>query len=184
MSFPFDSERGLVVVRTELWGSAGSIVLRLALDTGATGTLVNMGMLVAIGYPKTRSASFLNFLQSARFYDQHDMTCIQDRRTIQMTDVMQPQFRRTAGPGARSGPHTNNHGKRSRVCASRYARQNDSLGTRAHGLSSSGAHLATERRYRWAVGSGFFSRADCDPRFPYRSSDLGLTGPRRLTRAE
>ena len=50
MSFPFDSQQGLIVIRTELWGPAGSIVLRLALDTGATGTVVNIGMLVTIGY--------------------------------------------------------------------------------------------------------------------------------------
>lgn len=50
MSFPFDSQQGLIIIRTELWGPAGSIVLRLALDTGATGTVVNIGMLVAIGY--------------------------------------------------------------------------------------------------------------------------------------
>jgi hypothetical protein len=50
MSFPFDPAQGLVVVRAELWGPAGSAVLRLALDTGATGTLVNVGLLVAVGY--------------------------------------------------------------------------------------------------------------------------------------
>ena len=50
MSFPFDSQQGLVIIRSELWGPAGSIVLRLALDTGATGTVVNIGMLVTIGY--------------------------------------------------------------------------------------------------------------------------------------
>ena len=31
-------------------GRVGSAVLRLALDTGATGSVVNVGMLVAIGY--------------------------------------------------------------------------------------------------------------------------------------
>jgi predicted aspartyl protease len=50
MSFPFDAQQGLVIVRAELWGPVGSIVLRLALDTGATGTVVNIGMLVTIGY--------------------------------------------------------------------------------------------------------------------------------------
>ena len=50
MSFSFDAQQGLIVIRTELWGPAGSIVLRLALDTGATGTVVNIGMLVTIGY--------------------------------------------------------------------------------------------------------------------------------------
>ena len=50
MSFPFDPEQGLVIVRAELSGPTGDVVLRLALDTGATGTVVNAGILVAIGY--------------------------------------------------------------------------------------------------------------------------------------
>lgn len=50
MNFPFDPQQGLVIVRTELWGPVGSGVLRLALDTGATSTVINVGMLVAIGY--------------------------------------------------------------------------------------------------------------------------------------
>lgn len=50
MSFPFNALQGLVVVNAELEGPNGSVILRLALDTGATGTLVNAGMLVAVGY--------------------------------------------------------------------------------------------------------------------------------------
>ena len=50
MSFTFDPYQGLVIVRTELTGPSGNAVLRLALDTGSTSTLVNAGMLVAIGY--------------------------------------------------------------------------------------------------------------------------------------
>lgn len=50
MSFPFNPNQGLVIAQAELWGPAGSAVLRLALDTGATGTLVNVGLLVAVGY--------------------------------------------------------------------------------------------------------------------------------------
>lgn len=50
MSFPFDPHQGLIIVSAELWGPNGRAVLRLALDTGATGTVVNTGMLVALGY--------------------------------------------------------------------------------------------------------------------------------------
>ena len=50
MSFPFHPHQGLIIVSAELWGPNGSAVLRLALDTGATGTLVNVGMMVALGY--------------------------------------------------------------------------------------------------------------------------------------
>lgn len=50
MSFRFEPQQGLIILRAELWGPSGSAVLRLALDTGATGTVVNVGMLVAVGY--------------------------------------------------------------------------------------------------------------------------------------
>ena len=50
MSFPFEPKQGLIIVPAEIWGPSGSAVLRLAVDTGATGTLVNVATLVAIGY--------------------------------------------------------------------------------------------------------------------------------------
>src|SRR5437867_6923759 len=50
MSFSFNPNQGLIIVQAELVGPSGSAILRLALDTGATGTLVNIGMLVSIGY--------------------------------------------------------------------------------------------------------------------------------------
>jgi predicted aspartyl protease len=50
LSFPFEARHGLIVVRAEVFGPSGSIVLRLALDTGATGTMVNIGPLVTVGY--------------------------------------------------------------------------------------------------------------------------------------
>ena len=50
MTFTFDPRRGLIIVRAEVWGRSGSGILQLALDTGATSTLINVGMLVAIGY--------------------------------------------------------------------------------------------------------------------------------------
>lgn len=53
MNVPFDPRNGLVIVRAELTGSCGNGVVRLALDTGATGTLINAGILVAIGYDPT-----------------------------------------------------------------------------------------------------------------------------------
>jgi predicted aspartyl protease len=49
MSVPFTATEGLIVIPAELFGPAGSAVLRLALDTGATSTVINVAMLVAIG---------------------------------------------------------------------------------------------------------------------------------------
>ena len=50
MSVPFVPQSGLVIVPAAVDGPSGSGVLRLALDTGATGTVINVGMLVALGY--------------------------------------------------------------------------------------------------------------------------------------
>lgn len=50
MNHFFDPQRGLVVVEAEVFGPSGSIVLRLALDTGATGTMINVAPLTAVGY--------------------------------------------------------------------------------------------------------------------------------------
>ena len=50
MRFSFDASRGLIVVGAELAGPGGVGLLQFALDTGATATVVNVAMLVAIGY--------------------------------------------------------------------------------------------------------------------------------------
>ncbi len=50
MSFPFDNRQGLVIVPSKLWGPEGDIVLRLALDTGATYSLVSFDLLKLLGY--------------------------------------------------------------------------------------------------------------------------------------
>ena len=50
MSPTFDPHQGLIIVPVEVWGPSGSAVLRLALDTGATVTVLNIAMLVALGY--------------------------------------------------------------------------------------------------------------------------------------
>jgi aspartyl protease family protein len=50
MSQCFDPREGLIVVPVRQFGPAGDAVVRLALDTGATDTLVNIEVLVLLGY--------------------------------------------------------------------------------------------------------------------------------------
>ena len=50
MSYSFNCRWGLVLVRAELFGPQSNIVLRLALDTGATITTVNAELLITAGY--------------------------------------------------------------------------------------------------------------------------------------
>jgi predicted aspartyl protease len=46
----FDPRAGLVVVPVEIQGPRRTGILHLALDTGATTTLINVGALVVLGY--------------------------------------------------------------------------------------------------------------------------------------
>jgi predicted aspartyl protease len=50
VSFPFNSHQGLILVKAELWGPAGNAAVMLAVDTGATGTLVSQTRLIQLGY--------------------------------------------------------------------------------------------------------------------------------------
>ena len=50
MSFPFDLGDGLVAVKARLWGPRARTLIRLALDTGASKTLVNWDIAVLLGY--------------------------------------------------------------------------------------------------------------------------------------
>jgi predicted aspartyl protease len=49
---PFNAQSGLILVDVQLWGPTGAWVAlaRLALDTGATSTMINTAVLVSIGY--------------------------------------------------------------------------------------------------------------------------------------
>ena len=50
MKETYDDSLGVLVVPAELFGPSGSVVLRLAVDTGATHTMINVGLLAVIGY--------------------------------------------------------------------------------------------------------------------------------------
>ena len=50
MSLSFNPQKGLIIIPTRLWGPQGDSVVRLALDTGATGSMINWDILVLLGY--------------------------------------------------------------------------------------------------------------------------------------
>jgi predicted aspartyl protease len=50
MSEEFHPDRGLVIVNVLLWGPTSRIIAKLALDTGATTTVINTGILQRVGY--------------------------------------------------------------------------------------------------------------------------------------
>ena len=50
MSLNFNPKEGLIIVPTRLFGPSGDTIVHLALDTGATGTLINWDVVVLIGY--------------------------------------------------------------------------------------------------------------------------------------
>ena len=50
MKYPFDSKAGIILVKTKVYGPAGDGIVNLALDTGATWTLVSWEITVQLGY--------------------------------------------------------------------------------------------------------------------------------------
>ena len=50
MSTRFDASGGLIIVSASIRGPADHVVARLALDTGATSTLINAAVLRLAGY--------------------------------------------------------------------------------------------------------------------------------------
>jgi len=50
MSQQFDGNQGLIIVPAQLTGPTGSALLKLALDTGATRTVINTALLATLGY--------------------------------------------------------------------------------------------------------------------------------------
>lgn len=50
MSLAFDPNAGLIVVPTRVTGPAGDVIVRMALDTGATITTISWDVMVLLGY--------------------------------------------------------------------------------------------------------------------------------------
>ena len=60
MSFPFTPQQGLIKVSAKVIGPWGDTVLQLALDTGATTTLLSASRLQPLGYDIDRKSTRLN----------------------------------------------------------------------------------------------------------------------------
>ena len=61
MSTPFDPKRHLVGIEVRLFGPSGAIKARLALDTGASSTVISKEILVTIGYDPDALPQTVNF---------------------------------------------------------------------------------------------------------------------------
>jgi predicted aspartyl protease len=55
MNFSFNPTEGPVVVLAQLWGREGDLVVRLALDTGATASVLSWDTVVLLGYDPSTS---------------------------------------------------------------------------------------------------------------------------------
>src|SRR5438874_2195689 len=62
VSTRFDARKNLIVVRAEIKGPKGTAFVPLALDTGATKTLISSEALLSIGYEPTRALKSLEVM--------------------------------------------------------------------------------------------------------------------------
>jgi len=66
MTYGFDASRGLIVVPVRLFGPVGDTIVRLALNTGATSTLINSEIMVLLGYDPAASANRIQVTTGSR----------------------------------------------------------------------------------------------------------------------
>ena len=94
MSFTFDPRHGLILLETELSGPAGTGIVSLALDTGATSTLVNQNRLMQLGYdpPLTRTV-----YESSREAELNSSPVSRSRR-LSLWDMSDPISQSSATP--------------------------------------------------------------------------------------
>ena len=57
MSFGFNPQAGLILVTAQIWGPSGDTYARLALDTGASATVIREAKLTYVGYDPAAAAS-------------------------------------------------------------------------------------------------------------------------------
>lgn len=62
----FNAHQGLIIVRTMLIGPTGDTVARLALDTGASATVVSVELLELIGYDPNALPKTVRFTTGSR----------------------------------------------------------------------------------------------------------------------
>ncbi len=79
MSFSFDQTKGLIVVPTRLQGPSGTVVERLALDTGASTTMVSRNAAVFLGYDPDAQAERVQITTGSgvEYVPQIRMTAVQ-----------------------------------------------------------------------------------------------------------
>lgn len=87
MTFSFDPNEGLIIIKAELEGPSGVAILRLALDTGATGTLINAALLVSVGYDPAVSRKRVQVttgsgVEFAPLIEVKRLTALSQKRTV------------------------------------------------------------------------------------------------------
>src|SRR5262249_20253041 len=66
MTYGFNPSQGLIIVPVRLFGPAGDMIVRLALDTGATSTLINSEITVLLGYDPAASPDRIQVTTGSR----------------------------------------------------------------------------------------------------------------------
>jgi len=66
VSFPFRRDEGLILVDAKICGPEGELVLRLALDTGASKTLITSANMASLGYGEAMASEWIEVTTATR----------------------------------------------------------------------------------------------------------------------
>ena len=67
MSYPFQPNQGPILIKAEVTGPARSMPLQLILDTGATSSLLDRSVLVALGFDLSQVTTFVQMTTGSGF---------------------------------------------------------------------------------------------------------------------
>ena len=65
MSTDFSPVRGLVIIAAQVHGPDGDALARLALDTGALGTLISPAILITVGYDPSQATEHVSIVTAS-----------------------------------------------------------------------------------------------------------------------
>ena len=98
MTFPFSAQQGLVIVTATVIGPSSTGSLRLALDTGATYTVINGTLLVPLGYDLALASHQVKITTASGVAFVPQLPLLKINALGQDRAAMAPRFVRTGQP--------------------------------------------------------------------------------------
>jgi len=100
VSFPFRRDEGLILVDAKICGPEGELVLRLALDTGASKTLITSANMASLGYGEAMASEWIEVTTATR-NERAPMIAVDSMESLGVVRSRLPVLCHPLAPGAK-----------------------------------------------------------------------------------